>query len=67
MNLQARLASAVRFCALFLLALLLLALLLLAPLANSPAAAEDWPSFLGPNRDGRSPETDKAGGHRRIE
>lgn len=32
-------------------------LLLLAAFAVSPAAAEDWPSFLGPNRDGHSPET----------
>ena len=33
------------------------ALLLMVALAATPAAAEDWPSFLGPNRDSRSPET----------
>ena len=46
---------------------LLGALVLLAPLGTAAAAAEDWPSFLGPNRDGRSAETGiltdwKAGG-----
>lgn len=32
------------------------AILWLANCLTAPLAAEDWPGFLGPNRDGRSPE-----------
>lgn len=37
--------------------LALVALLAAAPLAIGPAAADDWPGWRGPHRDGRSPET----------